>query len=560
MLDSRNFVIRTLLADGLLTDADLRRATEHSIQTGGDLLDSLVHLSITSSRRLAIAKAKICEYPFVDLSHYEIDFGNSRYLPRNVAERLVAFPIFVVDGVATVAMLDPLNLQAIDQVRQHVRCDVDPVQGDGEQLRALIARAYNAVRQGDGEQQAAEAEVSLTTGDEPIVQAVNQILASAADAGASDIHINPDEQALHLRYRVDGMLHPQQGPGKSTHEGMVQRLKVMAKLDLTQTRKPQDGKFRFRHKNDAIDVRLSLIPTIHGENVVMRLLRPAGKLGTIAEIGMSPLMTGWFAEAIAKPHGMILVTGPTGSGKTTTLYTALNTLNTPETNIITIEDPVEIRLPLVRQVQVNHEIGLTFASALRSVLRQDPDVVLVGEVRDAETAKIAVQAAMTGHLVFSTLHTNNAVGCINRLRDFELPTFVMNSALLCTIAQRLVRRLCPQCAVKETDTTLLRQVPAALRARAFKMAVGCVECRQIGYRGRLGAFEMLRMTPAIQGLIEAGATSQQITLAARAEGMRSTWEDGLDKAATGATSLQEACALRAEFEELEAPINTRSAA
>ncbi|MFO0831609.1 MAG: GspE/PulE family protein [Phycisphaerales bacterium] len=560
MLDSRNFVIRTLIADGQLTDGDLRRATEHSIASGGELLDSLVQLSIISSRRLAIAKAKICEYPFVDLTHYEIDFANARHLPRSVAERLNAFPIFVIDGVATVAMLDPLNLHAIDQVRQHLRCDVDPVQGDSEQLKALIARAYSLAKAVETEAQATGvAEVSLTTGDEPIVQAVNQILAGGAEAGASDVHISPDETALHLRYRVDGVLLPQQGPPKSAHEGMVQRLKVMAKLDLTQTRKPQDGKFRFKHKAEQIDVRLSVIPTIHGENVVMRLLRPAAKLGTVAELGMPQQMCAWFEEAVRKPHGMILVTGPTGSGKTTTLYTALNSINTPDTNIMTIEDPVEIRLPLVRQVQVNSEIGLTFATALRSILRQDPDVVLVGEVRDAETAKIAVQASMTGHLVLSTLHTNDAVGCINRLKDFELPTFAINAALLCTIAQRLVRRLCPLCAIPETDPTVLHAVHRDHRNTPFMAPAGCAECKQVGYRGRMGVYEMLRITPRVQQLIEAQAGTPQITAAARADGMRSLWEDGVEKAARRETSLQEALSLRAEFDDASAQSERRAA-
>ncbi len=553
MLDSRNFVIRTLIADGQLTEADLRRATEHSIASGGELLDSLVQLSIISSRKLAIAKAKICEYPFVDLSHYEVDFGNAKLMPRSVAERLNAFPVFVVDGVATVAMLDPLNLQAIDQVRQHLRCDVDPVQGDSEQLRALISRAYSLAKASETDTAAAGTpEQSLTTGDEPIVQAVNQVLAGGVEIGASDIHLNPDETALHLRYRVDGSLLPQQGPPRSAHEAMVQRLKVMAKLDLTQTRKPQDGKFRFRHKTENIDVRLSVIPTIHGENVVMRLLRPAAKLGTIADLGMPAQMCCWFEEAILKPHGMILVTGPTGSGKTTTLYTALNQLNTPDTNVMTIEDPVEIRLPLVRQVQVNTDIGLTFASALRSILRQDPDIVLLGEVRDAETAKIAVQAAMTGHLVLSTLHTNDAVGCINRLRDFELPTFAINSSVLCALAQRLVRRLCPACAVPETDAMLIRQVPPQFRNSPFAAAAGCAECKQVGYKGRLGVYEMLRMTPAVQALAEAHASAADITAAARSEGMRSLWESATDKAVQRLTSLEEVMSLRAEFEDVPA--------
>jgi type IV pilus assembly protein PilB len=569
VLDSKNFIVRTLLADGLITEADLRRATEHSMATASDLLDSMVQLGIATSRRLAIAKAKICEHPFVDLSHYEVDFRNTKTISRTVAERLTAFPLFIVDGVATVAMLDPLNLQAIDQVRQLLRCDVDPVLADAEQLRALIARAYSLVRddvvkaKGPG----SDDDQVLTTGDEPVVAAVNQIIAGAVDAGTSDIHINPEEGDLMLRYRVDGTLAKQQAPPRAMHEAMVQRLKVLAKLDLTQTRKPQDGKFRFRHKNDYVDIRLSLIPTIHGENVVMRLLRSASNIGPIAGLGMPPEVATWYEEIIQKPHGIVLVTGPTGSGKTTTLYTALNRLNSPDRNIITIEDPVEIRLPVVRQVQVNADVGLTFATALRSILRQDPDVVLVGEIRDQETAKIAVQAAMTGHLVFSTLHTNDAVGSLTRLKDFGLPTFAINSALLCAIAQRLVRKLCAHCAASDTQHPLLLSMPPKFNGTTFKRPVGCQECRGAGYRGRLGVFEMLRMTQNVQKLVEIDAKSSDILEAAKRDGMKQLFDDGLAKASRGLTSLEEVAKLRAEVDEIkphesheEAPAGARVAA
>ncbi|CAG1008123.1 Type II secretion system protein E [Phycisphaerales bacterium] len=544
MLDSRHFVVRTLLADGLLQESDVRRATEHAVASGADLLDSLVSLGVVTSRRLAIAKAKICEYPFVDLAHYEVDFRNSRFIPRGVAERLSVFPLFCLNGATTVAMLDPLNLQAVDQVRQLVKSEVDPVVADADQLRALIARAYSMVRSDDAPQSADENDQSLTTGDEPIVAAVNQIMAGAVEAGASDVHINPDENDLFLRYRVDGVLRPQQGPPRASHAGMVQRLKVLAKLDLAQTRKPQDGKFRLVHKGEPVDIRLSLLPTIHGENVVMRLLRAAAKIGPISSLGMPEEITRWYETAIQRPHGMILVTGPTGSGKTTTLYTALHHLNSPDINIITIEDPVEIRLSMVRQVQVAPEIGLTFASALRSVLRQDPDVVLVGEIRDDETAKIAVQAALTGHLVFSTLHTNDAVGALARLTDFGVPGFAINNALLGVLAQRLLRRLCPACAIPEDDRLRLEAIPPAMCVGSFKKACGCGACANTGYKGRLGAYELFRVTPGVQGLIERAATRDLIEKAARADGMVLMWEDAIEKASRGLASLEEALQLR----------------
>ena len=554
MLDSRSFIVRTLLADGLLTEADLRRATEHAMGTGGDLLDSMVSLGIATTRRLAIAKAKICEYPFVDITHYEVDFRNTRLVPRAVAERLVAFPLFILDGVATVAMLDPLNLQAIDQIRQLLRCDVDPVVADAEQLRALITRAYSLARSDDATGDDT-AEQTLTTGDEPVVAAVNQILAGAADAAASDVHINPEERDLVLRYRVDGVLAPQQSPQRSMHEALVQRLKVMAKLDLTQTRKPQDGKFRFRHKGENIDVRLSLIPTIHGENVVMRLLRSATRIGDIASLGMSPQMTTWFSDLIERPHGIILVTGPTGSGKTTTLYTALNVINKPDVNIMTIEDPVEIRLPMIRQVQAHPEIGLTFASALRSFLRQDPDVILVGEIRDEETAKIAAQAAMTGHLVLSTLHTNDAVGTVERLINMGVPPYMVGSTLLAAISQRLVRQLCTKCSVLETDCNLVRRVPEEFRNGEFRSHVGCDACKRTGFRGRLPIFEMLRVTPRVRPLIEYKASTTDIIDAARADGFRSLFHNGAEVAASGRTSLDEIMGFSQQFLDDEATQN-----
>ncbi len=561
MLDSNSFLIRSLLQDGFLSQADVERAAELARSSGKDLAETIVSMGVLSSRVLAIARAKITEYPFVDLAAYSVDITNATMLPRGIAERHGAFPLFVLDGLATVAMLDPLNLQALDQVRNAMACDIDPVICDPEPLHGLIARAYSmssAMQEADA---APAAEAELTTGEEPIVAAVNQILASAMEAGSSDIHIGPDEHDLHLRYRVDGVLLEQQGPARAAHQGIVQRLKVMAKLDLTQARKPQDGKFRFTHRGQYVDVRLSLVPTIHGENVVMRLLRSASAIGPISSLGMAPDVEQPYEEFVRRPHGMILVTGPTGSGKTTTLYTALNAINTSDRNILTIEDPVEIRLPLVRQVQVNPEVGLTFASALRSFLRQDPDVILVGEIRDAETARIAVQASLTGHLVFSTLHTNDAVGAIPRLRDFELPLFAINAALLCTIAQRLVRRACEQCAVPERAGTA---PPGGLGLSVddmpgFVCGTGCASCRSTGYRGRLGVYEMLRMTPRVQQLVETMATAAEIRAAAESEGMRPMWRDGLEKARRRLTTVWELGKLRPIFEE-EKRASLRSAA
>jgi type IV pilus assembly protein PilB len=561
MMDSSQYVIRALSAEGIVSREDLARAGEHASAHACDVTDSLVELGILGSRRLAIERAKVCECPFVDLTHYEIDFANSALAPKTILDRIVAFPLFVIDDTVTVGMLDPLNLATVDQLRQVFKAEVEPVLCDADQLRGLIARAYGmAATQRPGAAASEHAE-DLTTGEEPIVVAVNQILMAAAESGASDIHLNPDEHELLLRFRVDGVLLPQQAPSKQSHAAIVQRLKVMAHLDLTQTRKPQDGKFRFMHRDQAVDVRLSVIPTIHGENAVMRLLRSANRIGSLGELRMPPAMTRWYEDAITKPYGMILVTGPTGSGKTTTLYTALAHINAPDTNIMTIEDPVEIRLPLVRQIQVNAEIGLTFATALRSILRQDPDVVLVGEIRDEETAKIAVQSALTGHLVFSTLHTNDAISSITRLRDFGLPGFAINSALLCVIAQRLVRKVCPSCAVPDTpDADRLRRLGLDFsKAGSLRRGAGCGECRSTGYAGRLGVYEMLRVVPSIRRLIEQNAAASVIADQARREGMTSMLEDGIDKALEGLTSVEEITSLLVS-DAPEAAANARAAA
>ncbi len=538
-----------MLDDGQITPEDFERARLKAARDDEDLAQVLLSLKVITGRELSIARAKICEYPFVDLDMFEVDFQNALRVPKAVAEKLNVFPLFVLGDIATVAMEDPLNLQAIDQVNQLLKVQIEPVICDPDQLRGLIARAYSLARAA-GIVRDHHQDEDLTTGQEPIVVAVNQVLSAAIDSDASDVHLNPDEHSLLLRYRIDGVLQSQQAPDLSVHAGMVQRLKVMARLDLTQTRRPQDGKFRFNHGDEVVDVRLSLLPTIHGENAVLRLLRPASAIGSIHDLGMPGEMTEQFEQMVAKPHGMILVTGPTGSGKTTTLYTALSHINSPVRNIMTIEDPVEIRLPMIRQIQANHEIGLTFATALRSILRQDPDVVLVGEIRDEETAKIGVQAALTGHLVLSTLHTNDAVGSIARLRDFELPPFAINNALLGVIAQRLVRRVCESCAqsVIPSHAELSAVGLTEAQGDGFVSGHGCSRCMNTGYHGRLGVYEMLRVTTQVQQLIESDATSNELAACARAAGMRTMLDDGIGKARLGLTGITELAKLNASLD------------
>ncbi len=447
--------------------------------------------------------------------------------------------------MVTLGTDDPLNLSVLDDVRQILKCEIEAVQCETQALEELIAKSYGL---GLGAEDAGSGEGELeftTTEDErggersPIIDAVNTILRDAASCQASDVHLNPDQSLLHIRFRIDGQLQSRQGPSLAMYPKIVQRLKVMAQLDLTQARRPQDGKFRFRHGNQMIDVRMSVLPTVDGENVVLRMLAGQGRVARYEELGMSEALRENLDGMLHQPYGMLLVTGPTGCGKTTTLYSILNQINELDRNILTIEDPVEIRMPLVRQIQVNHEIGLTFASALRSILRQDPDVILIGEVRDEETAEIALQSALTGHFVMSTLHTNDAAGAIARLLDLNQPSFVITSAVLGVIAQRLVREVCTHCSgPDEVEGEVLTLLGLADNT-GLKRGSGCARCLQTGFRGRTGMYELLRMTPMLKDAIARDASTDELRQLAASEGMQLMWEDGLAKARFGQTTVSE---------------------
>ncbi len=545
MRKSDDLLVQELLKKGLVASEDVERASAANPE--GDTVDELVKLGTLTSRDAALMRSVMCETPYVDISRYDITLQNADLLPKALAEAHTAFPLFVFESGVVVGMAEPLDFRGLDQIRQKLDRDVDAALCEPEQLRSLIARAYRRVQQTD-ENVAAETQENEADTNDPVVATVNEIITSAILDGASDIHLGPDDGRVHLRYRVDGLLQQRQAPARSMHDAIVRRLKVMAKLDLTQTRKPQDGKIAFRHRNSVVDLRLSVIPTIWGENIVIRVLRRAVEIKDFDSLGM-PDATALAMNALAaKPHGMILVTGPTGSGKTTTLYTALAQLNSPERNVMTIEDPVEVRLPMVRQTQVNTETGLTFATALRSILRQDPDVVLVGEIRDKETAQIAVQAALTGHLVLSTLHTNDATGAVARLRDFDVPPFAISSALLGVLAQRLIRRVCPVCAtpadIEAEELVMFELSPE--QGSSLRVAEGCPACGGSGSAGRCGVYELMQVTPRLRTLIAKDATPIELATAAREEGLEPMWRDAAAKAIRGETTLGEAARVRAE--------------
>ncbi|MDX2147119.1 MAG: GspE/PulE family protein [Planctomycetota bacterium] len=560
MLGQPDFVASALVEHRLLTPEGLERAARHAREKNLSPTAAIAELELVDARTIALVRALVAECPFVELSDFDVNLGNARLLPRAVAEGVKAFPLFLCSGVATIAMTDPFDLRALDQVRAALgdaASEVDPVVCEARALGSLIQRAYALTARVEASNLASRSDdPELSTGREPIVAAVNQILTQGLELGASDIHVSPDEGELCLRFRVDGVLRRVQGPSLDAHAGIIQRLKVMANLDLTQTRRPQDGKFRFAYGRSEVDIRVSLVPTVNGENAVLRLLSSEASIRGFSELGLSTSDSSKIQAAIGRPHGMFLVTGPTGSGKTTTLYTAVKHLNSPDVNIFTIEDPVEIRMPLVRQVQVNPQIGLTFASALRSILRQDPDVVFVGEVRDEDTARISIQAALTGHLVLSSLHTNDAVGAIPRLHDLGCPWFAISAALGTVVAQRLVRRVCSHCACAYEPTPAMLARFNITQPETHQRGKGCSKCGGLGYRGRVGVYEVLDVTSEVRRVIDAGADPHEIKRLVHAERLAPMLADGLAKARLGLTTLDEVClaaaTLDAGFDSVQA--------
>ena len=545
-----DFLVLELVRRGLVSEEEAAHASE----TGDDhAARVLVTQGIVSSRDVALTAASIAETPFVDLARYDVSHGNASLLPRAIAESHTAFPLFVFDEGVVVGVADPMDYRGLDQIRQRLSVDVDAVVCEPELLKELIERAYRGTSADVQTSSDTPATVRVDEND-PVVATVQDLVNSAIAEGASDIHLGPDDGRVFLRYRIDGVLQNRQAPPRSMHDAVVRRIKVLAKMDLTQTRKPLDGKIAFAYQGESVDLRVSVLPTVWGENVVIRVLRRASELGSFESLGMPGPIAESMTALTAKPHGMILVTGPTGSGKSTTLYSALSMLNSPDRNVMTIEDPVEVRLPMVRQTQVNTEAGLTFASALRSILRQDPDVVLVGEIRDAETAQIAVQAALTGHLVLSTLHTNDATGAVSRLRDFGVPPFAVSTSLLGVLAQRLVRTVCEHCSepAEYSAAELAAYGIGEDESAGLRRGRGCGRCGASGSKGRSGVYEFVRVTPALRSAIAEGAPVSELAAVAEREGMRPLWKDGVAKALSGATTLEEAARLRVDDVMLEA--------
>ncbi len=516
---------------------------------------------VASPEGIARTLASRYQLPFVDLAVAGIQEEAARELPLHVLERVVAVPYELAGNMLRVAVADPGNVQTIDELRLGTRLQLelavasrDDIMGEIRRLirasEAFGARAVLEDEEGiaEEEEDADDLEVDDGISDVPLVRLVNSIIFQAAEDGASDIHFEPQEDALLVRLRIDGVLHEVQRIPKRMLNGVTTRLKVLAKLDIAERRKPQDGRMSLNAAaaGRMLDVRVATLPTVEGESVVMRLLDKTKRAPTLAELGLSDEMRAKLEDIIRRPTGAILSTGPTGSGKSTTLYAALTEINRPEINIITVEDPVEYRLAGLNQVQINPRAGLTFAAALRSILRSDPDVVMVGEIRDSETAKISIEAALTGHLVLSTLHTNDAPGAISRLNEMGVEPFLTGSAVSAVLAQRLARKLCTHCCEMYTPTIedliktrISPEVAAAADGVVFYRKKGCPRCGQTGYKGRIGVFQLLVMSENLENMAARNATREELERAAIEEGMRTLWDDGLAKVAAGLTSIEE---------------------
>ncbi len=562
-----------LVANSIITHQQLNDAIEHQKKTGLKLGQILIERGYITERQLLEFLSKQFSLKFVELSKIEIEPQIVSLIPESIARRYGVICIGKNNNVLSIAMVDPLNIVVLDELRLMTGYNIEPVFALEEEITAAIDKYYGV----QSSQEALNEILKNTQGDDqdhkvdvlenksenkddiislenkgeaaPIIKMVNVIIASAIKFHASDIHIEPSYKETKVRFRIDGVLHPQPSIPKKFHNAIISRLKIMSNLDISERRIPQDGRIKIRINEKEIDLRVSVLPCVYGEKVVMRILDSSGLKLRIEDLGFEPENLAIFSKCIRAPHGINLITGPTGSGKSTTLYSALATLNSPDVNISTIEDPVEYNLEGINQVNVNPEVGLTFASGLRAFLRQDPDIIMVGEIRDFETMSIAINAAMTGHLVFSTLHTNDAPGAITRIGMMGIEPFLTSSTLLMVVAQRLVRTICRNCKERyEINPELIIRLGASRSMIEQNMedgkfylyrGRGCEKCANTGYKGRIGIHEILEVTDNIRELIVEKATSNKIKEVAKKNGMITLRESALRKAIAGLTTIEE---------------------
>ncbi|MHB8156934.1 MAG: GspE/PulE family protein [Desulfocucumaceae bacterium] len=542
-----------LLASGAITQEQLGQALDMQRSSGRKLGEVLLKEKFITEEKLLHVLESQMGIKKIDLSRVTVDAKVARTIPESLARRHCLIPVYIAGGQLVLAMKDPLDYFAQEDVKTLVGLPIQPVIAAGNDIMRTVERIYSqsvAQKAVDDftrmyghtavqEQQAATENTDLESA--PIVRFLNTILDNAIRAGASDIHIEPDLDEMRVRLRIDGILQESLSSGLGAHQAVISRTKVMANLNVAEKRQPQDGRASYQVDDRDIDLRISVLPSVHGEKLVIRILDKASFVVSRDNLGMGPGDLEKFDRLVNKPYGIILVTGPTGSGKSTTLYAMLSQLNDTSKNIVTIEDPVEYNMKGITQTQINLKAGYTFASGLRSILRQDPDIIMVGEIRDLETAEIAVRSALTGHLVLSTLHTNDAPGAVTRLVDMGIEPFLISSSLLGVIAQRLVRKICPNCREEyEADERELRMLEMAGSAglRLYRGA-GCPLCGGSGYKGRTGVYEIFELGRDQRILIDKKATTDEIREAARAGGMSNLWENCRQKVLEGETTLEE---------------------
>jgi type IV pilus assembly protein PilB len=542
-----------LLEKAIITKEQFNKALDESRKKGMSVGKVIVRSGMVTEEAYAQAVSEALDIPYVNLSNYLIDTETVKLIPETMAQKYKAMPIFKIGNSLTVAMADPKDIMAIDELSRRAKCDIEAALATESSILNAIEQYYKTsssfdevVKDIDKESRLKESKVEFDSKklaeiaeEAPVIKLVNMIILQAVKDRASDIHIEPEETKLVVRFRIDGILHEMFSPPKHLEPALMSRIKVLSKMDIAEKRKPQDGRFDMKALDRDIDLRVSSFPTIYGENIVIRILDRGGIVLGLDKIGFSADTQKEFEKLVKHPHGIILVTGPTGSGKTTTLYSALSIIDSEEKNVITIEDPVEYHLGRIRQSQVNPKAGLTFATGLRSILRQDPDVIMVGEIRDKETAEISVQASLTGHLVLSTLHTNDAAGALSRLIDMEIEPFLISSSIIGILAQRLVRKICDKCKEEYIPSEDILKGLGVNQKKGFFKGKGCSACKNTGYRERIGIFELLIVNDQIRGLIVDKASSGIIKKKAVETGMKTLRDDGLDKVLKGVTTPEE---------------------
>lgn len=554
-----------LVKNNLLTEDQLRQAIQEKKETGQRLVSVLVKLGFIPENKLLAQLSNLYQMEVTDLDYIIPPESVLKLIPAEKAYHYEVLPIDRKGRILTVAMVDPTDISAIEDLRFITGMEINPVLASETSIREALGRYYKMdtslaeVKAEAGPKELGVEDLELLeTGIEeeveeqklradaeggPVIRLVNHYIADAVNKGASDIHIEPFERQLRIRFRIDGVLREQQSPPLNLKSGIITRIKLMAKMDIAERRLCQDGRINILVGNKMIDLRVSVIPTLYGEKIVMRILDRSALMLDLTKLGFSEEALKKYLKAIESPYGIILITGPTGSGKTTTLYSTLSRLNKPDRQIMTIEDPVEYNIHGINQIQVNEEIGLTFAAALRAFLRQAPNIILVGEMRDTETAEIGIRAALTGHLVFSTIHTNDAPTTINRLVDMGIPPYLVASALILIQAQRLVRRICPNCKEPiKVSPALLEEAnipPDTFPDGIVYKGKGCSNCGQTGYKGRIGLYEVMPISPTLRAMILKGASSDEVARQAKAEGMKTLRDDGIEKIKQGITTIEE---------------------